>query len=393
MTTGNNGTCSPSYYCTAGAGYDGPTGLGTPNGVAAFTTGPHGTVTGTITDSATGAPIAGATVTRRYGIRDHRRDRPLHPVRPGRHVRRHGGRLRVRRARRITGVAVTDGASVHGELRARRRYRRRPSPARSPTAPATAGRCTRRSPSTACPVAPVYTNPYTGAYSLTLPAGQSYHLHVTSVYTGYQAVDATVAVGSANVTKNVAVPVDSAACDAPGYGVVVTGTQATFDGTSTPTGWTVVNNTAAGGWEFDDPGNRDNLTGGSGDFAIVDSDSPRRGQHRGHVAPDTGDQSDRDHHAEHRLRHRLPQPGIDRAGRSQHRRWHDLDDGLGLQRRRLPWPGARGRPDSVGGEPVRGTGPVPLHRHLGLVVGARQRVRRQPFVPADARRPRRRYGD
>ena len=31
---GTNGTCSPSYLCTAVAGYDGPTGLGTPNGSA-----------------------------------------------------------------------------------------------------------------------------------------------------------------------------------------------------------------------------------------------------------------------------------------------------------------------------------------------------------------------
>jgi subtilase family serine protease len=33
---GSNGTCSPSYLCTAVAGYDGPTGLGTPNGTTAF---------------------------------------------------------------------------------------------------------------------------------------------------------------------------------------------------------------------------------------------------------------------------------------------------------------------------------------------------------------------
>jgi subtilase family serine protease len=33
---GSNGTCSPSYLCTAVAGYDGPTGLGTPSGTAAF---------------------------------------------------------------------------------------------------------------------------------------------------------------------------------------------------------------------------------------------------------------------------------------------------------------------------------------------------------------------
>jgi len=36
ITTGNNGSCSPTYLCTAGKGYDGPTGWGTPNGIKAF---------------------------------------------------------------------------------------------------------------------------------------------------------------------------------------------------------------------------------------------------------------------------------------------------------------------------------------------------------------------
>jgi len=36
VTSGNNGSCSGSYLCTAGPGYDGPTGLGTPNGAGAF---------------------------------------------------------------------------------------------------------------------------------------------------------------------------------------------------------------------------------------------------------------------------------------------------------------------------------------------------------------------
>jgi len=36
VTSGTNGRCTVSYLCTAGAAYDGPTGLGTPNGVAAF---------------------------------------------------------------------------------------------------------------------------------------------------------------------------------------------------------------------------------------------------------------------------------------------------------------------------------------------------------------------
>ncbi|MEU0030412.1 S53 family peptidase [Streptomyces sp. NPDC006335] len=37
VTSGDNGSCSTSYFCTAGSGYDGPTGLGTPEGVTAFT--------------------------------------------------------------------------------------------------------------------------------------------------------------------------------------------------------------------------------------------------------------------------------------------------------------------------------------------------------------------
>jgi len=36
VTSGSNGSCSVAYLCTAGTGFDGPTGLGTPNGVAAF---------------------------------------------------------------------------------------------------------------------------------------------------------------------------------------------------------------------------------------------------------------------------------------------------------------------------------------------------------------------
>jgi subtilase family serine protease len=36
VTSGSNGSCGGSYLCTAVVGYDGPTGLGTPKGIAAF---------------------------------------------------------------------------------------------------------------------------------------------------------------------------------------------------------------------------------------------------------------------------------------------------------------------------------------------------------------------
>jgi hypothetical protein len=48
VTSGTNGTCTLTYVCTAGIGYDGPTGLGTPNGTpgntppsASFTVAPN----------------------------------------------------------------------------------------------------------------------------------------------------------------------------------------------------------------------------------------------------------------------------------------------------------------------------------------------------------------
>jgi hypothetical protein len=47
VTSGNNGTCSPAVLCTAGTGWDGPTGLGAPNGSAAFT----GQLAGTLVPS------------------------------------------------------------------------------------------------------------------------------------------------------------------------------------------------------------------------------------------------------------------------------------------------------------------------------------------------------
>ncbi|HEY3732933.1 MAG TPA: putative Ig domain-containing protein, partial [Streptosporangiaceae bacterium] len=43
VTTGSDGSCGGTYLCTAEVGYDGPTGLGTPDGTAAFT---NGTTTG-----------------------------------------------------------------------------------------------------------------------------------------------------------------------------------------------------------------------------------------------------------------------------------------------------------------------------------------------------------
>lgn len=36
VTSGSNGSCGGTYLCTGTVGYDGPTGLGTPNRTGAF---------------------------------------------------------------------------------------------------------------------------------------------------------------------------------------------------------------------------------------------------------------------------------------------------------------------------------------------------------------------
>ncbi|MFI6262620.1 S8 family serine peptidase [Micromonospora sp. NPDC051006] len=120
-----------------------------------------------------------------------------------------------------------------------------------------------------------YTTPVNGRYSLKLPAGATYSLKVESQYPGYQTVTKEVVVGSGNKTLNVAVPVETTACTtAPGYTFGSDGEYETFDGTTTPAGWSVVDHADSGQvWKFTDDGNRGNLTGGTGNFAMIDSDN------------------------------------------------------------------------------------------------------------------------
>jgi hypothetical protein len=65
VTSGSNGTCSPSQLCTARIGWDGPTGWGTPNGSAAFSSGSGGGNTVTVTNPGTQNSAVGASVSLR----------------------------------------------------------------------------------------------------------------------------------------------------------------------------------------------------------------------------------------------------------------------------------------------------------------------------------------
>ncbi len=64
VTTGTNGTCSPTYLCSGAVGFDGPSGLGAPNGATAFapsTTPPPSTTT-TTAPGANLAPVIDSKV-------------------------------------------------------------------------------------------------------------------------------------------------------------------------------------------------------------------------------------------------------------------------------------------------------------------------------------------
>ncbi|MEU2426018.1 putative Ig domain-containing protein, partial [Streptomyces sp. NPDC007851] len=71
VTSGNNGSCSTSYFCTAGTGYDGPTGWGTPNGTAAFTAGSSsGGNTVTVTNPGSQSTATGSAVSLQISATD-----------------------------------------------------------------------------------------------------------------------------------------------------------------------------------------------------------------------------------------------------------------------------------------------------------------------------------
>jgi hypothetical protein len=114
---------------------------------------------------------------------------------------------------------------------------------------------------------PVFTDPVTGAYSVELPSGSPVDFTVNAVGPGYNPEVRSVTAPS---IEDFALTIDTVACTAPGYGG---GLSEQFETGSLPPGWSIVDNLATGDvWRFDDPGARGNLTGGSGGFAIVDSD-------------------------------------------------------------------------------------------------------------------------
>jgi N-acetylneuraminic acid mutarotase len=268
VTSGSNGDCTHAYICTAGPGYDGPTGLGTPDGVSAFQAGPHGTIAGTLTDAATGKPLTNAevdigTVGKAF---TNAAGRYASSVPPGSYqvtAKAFGYTTKT-----MSGVQVTGGTTTTESVA----LQALPSVTVSGTVTDGSGQGWPLYASISVPGTPAltYTSPATGHYSLTLPDNASYQLQIDPVYPGYQQVTQHVQVATSNLTQNVSVPVDATTCSAPGYQWQYNGSTQTFDASSVPAGWTVTNASGTGnGWEFDDPGGLPNNTGGSGNFAVA----------------------------------------------------------------------------------------------------------------------------
>ncbi|MEV4628026.1 carboxypeptidase regulatory-like domain-containing protein [Micromonospora sp. NPDC049523] len=125
------------------------------------------------------------------------------------------------------------------------------------------------------PAATATSAPFTGAYQLRLPVGQPYTVRVQSRYPGYPELTRQIEVGSTDTVVDLALPVDADACVAPGYTHRANGLVELFDtgGNAAPDGWSVLDNLGNEQvWSFDDPGERGNLTGATGGFAIAESD-------------------------------------------------------------------------------------------------------------------------
>ena len=121
-----------------------------------------------------------------------------------------------------------------------------------------------------------YSDPFTGHYSLALPAGSTYTIHAVSQYPGYLPTNHDVTVGDTDARADLQALVDPSTCAAKGYAFHYDGTSEDFTGwtgTTPQDGWTITDAKGNGQtWGFDNPGNRAAPAGSDGDFAIIDSD-------------------------------------------------------------------------------------------------------------------------
>ncbi|MGH9365010.1 MAG: carboxypeptidase regulatory-like domain-containing protein, partial [Thermoanaerobaculia bacterium] len=243
------------------------------------TTGPRGTLTGTVTDASNGNPIAGASVsagssgtnTNASGVYT-----MLLPVGTYDMTVTKYGYL----PGSAPGVVVTDGGTTTQDFA----LAVAPMTAVSGTVTDGSGQgwplyATVKITGPGYPGATLYTDPLSGAYGISLVDGISYTFTVNAVVAGYNTATATLALhpsrAGVGVTQDFQLTVDATSCNAPGYGYPAGTLFEGFDSGSLPASWSVVNNSGGGVWKVHTGAEpcgftSGNNTGGTGPYALID---------------------------------------------------------------------------------------------------------------------------
>lgn len=100
------------------------------------------------------------------------------------------------------------------------------------------------------PLAPLWTDPLTGAWSVRLPEGGSYRLDVMPGIDGYRAASRELGAFDGGRNEEIELEADAAACKAPGYAYAGTALSQDFDAGGLPPGWS--RSSQGLGWQFGD---------------------------------------------------------------------------------------------------------------------------------------------
>ncbi|WIV54112.1 carboxypeptidase regulatory-like domain-containing protein [Amycolatopsis nalaikhensis] len=270
VTGGTNGSCG-TVLCTAGPGWDGPTGLGSPHGVATLAYTPQGTVDGHVRD-AVGAAVAGVTVTATGQVTGNVYHATT-DAQGGYHLAVAADSYRVA----VTRFGYESGSgelSIVDGQRATADYAITKIATQTVSGTVTDGSghgwpLYAKITIDGYPDGAVYTDPFSGRYTVDLPQGADYRLHVSPVLPGYRQADPKVTVGGSGVHQDFTAAMDPDACTALGYGHAALTRFDGWVGATPKDGWTVTNaDPASTGWTFDDGNELFNFIG-TGNYAIA----------------------------------------------------------------------------------------------------------------------------
>ncbi len=116
------------------------------------------------------------------------------------------------------------------------------------------------------PIATVYTNPFNGYYSVELPQGSEYDFLVTPLYPGYVPDMGSALLPPAGMAMNFTLS-PTGDCTAPGYALGAPLLYEDFEGSFPPAGWAVVDNISSGNNWAQQTNNRTTSVGGTGKSA------------------------------------------------------------------------------------------------------------------------------